>query len=231
MIRIQVSTAAVERELDDLARKQLPFATAKALNQVARESRDLINRDMTKVFDRVAPFTRIAAAAPATLAARKDSLHASVIIKDAQARYLGLEEEGGVRTPADTLAGGKALVVPTSRAKVNARGSMPKGYVAQLARRAQADAARAAKPTRNGRPTKHDKGIVKFTGSGPDGQGPGGFFMRTAGHHLVRLISFESEAHYKPKFRFRARVSEFAQGRMTSALKEALAHAIASARR
>jgi hypothetical protein len=76
-----------------------------------------------EVFDQPTPFTqRGVAALPAT----KAKLYSRVVIKDAQAKYLGIQEDGGIRRPA-----ARALVVPF-QARLNRYGNLPRGGVRRL---------------------------------------------------------------------------------------------------
>jgi len=58
---IRVNMGEVERllpsYLSEVARKQVPFATALALTRVAKESKETLRQEMTKRFDRPTPFT------------------------------------------------------------------------------------------------------------------------------------------------------------------------------
>jgi hypothetical protein len=110
-------------ELSDLAKKQVPFAVARSLTDVARLAKgDVVAQEAAK-FDRPTPFTlRGPAFAPAT----KANLRSKVFIKDIQAGYLALQETGGVRLPSKT-----ALVVPAG-ARLNQYGNLPKGALQRL---------------------------------------------------------------------------------------------------
>lgn len=115
--------AELKATLDDLARKQVPFAAARGLTEVAFRAKSDVDALVKEKFDRPTPFTQHAAGfAPA----RKESLRAKVFIKDAQAEYLALQETGGIRTPAKT-----ALTIP-ARIALNAYGNMPKGALKRL---------------------------------------------------------------------------------------------------
>jgi hypothetical protein len=117
-INVSSNVKQVERSLNDIARKQIPFATARALTTTANLVQARITRELPTIFDRPTPFTmRAIGVTPAT----KTNQTAVVFVKDAQAKYLEIEETGGTRTPA-----GVALVLPGT-IKLNMYGNMPKG--------------------------------------------------------------------------------------------------------
>ena len=116
MIGIQVDMRGLtrmERALTLLAREQVPFATAQALNDCTRAASVAINKAMPEIFDRPTPFTERAAVAPRDLAATKERLASIVTLRPVQAKYLLHEEIGGVRTPAEnTRKSAQALLLP-----------------------------------------------------------------------------------------------------------------------
>lgn len=124
MIRVSVhaDVKAISAQLDQVARKQIPFATAQALTAVAKAAQAKVTRDLPTIFDRPTPFTLRAVG---VTSATKASQTAVVFIKPVQAAYLGIEETGGTRLPSRT-----ALVLPGS-IRLNAYGNIPKGALAR----------------------------------------------------------------------------------------------------
>jgi hypothetical protein len=108
-------------------RSQLPFATARALTMTGRDAKRDLEQHIGQVFDRPTRFTQSSVAAQPATRAR---LYSRVLIKDAQAAYLGLQEDGGTRTPAR-----RAIVVPFG-ARLNQYGNLPRGYVRRMLARA-----------------------------------------------------------------------------------------------
>lgn len=105
-------------------RNQLPFATAKALTDVAQyDVKPAIERRIETAFDKPVQFTKNGVA---YRWATKTTLVSTVLIKDIQARYLALEETGGVRLPTK-----RALVMPVAQ-RVNGFGNLPRGTVQRL---------------------------------------------------------------------------------------------------
>lgn len=110
-------------KLDDVSKRQLPFACARALTESARAAQQDVTRSLPAIFDRPTPFTQRAIGIKA---ARKNDLTAMIFVKDIQAGYLRLEETGGVRLPT-----GRALVLPVDVQR-NAYGNIPKGLLKRL---------------------------------------------------------------------------------------------------
>lgn len=109
--------------LNDLGRKQLPFAAAKALTRTAQTARDEVVRGMPTAFDRPTPFTTRGIT---IISARKTRLEASVLVKDIQAEYLRLQEAGGMRQPKK-----RALITPRG-VKLNQYGNIAQRGLARI---------------------------------------------------------------------------------------------------
>ena len=225
-VQIKIDTRPVRRELSRIAERQVPFAIAFGLTAIAKASQGEIVSELPSIFTKVSAFTRNAIAIkPAT----KGDLVASVLVKDVQARYLSIEETGGTRTPADnTRKASKALTLPGANAKLTATGNLPYGYVQRLAQQAAKTAQPPTTKTRRGAPARPS--VIRMSQHGPNGRGPGGFFMRLPNDKLVRLISFVSEAQYQPKFGFVPRVTAFSSSVAPSLLRAAVEKALATSR-
>lgn len=113
----------VVREVERRFARQVPFATAKALTETAKDVQRAVVEQLPAIFDRPTPFTMrgigVSYATKATLTSR-------VFIKDIQRGYLQLEVTGGTRTPSK-----RALVVP-SGVDLNAYGNMPRNKLKAL---------------------------------------------------------------------------------------------------
>lgn len=122
-LSVKSNIAQFRRQMRREQRSQLPFATAVALTRTGKDAKAAVEKKLPDVFDRPTPFTqRGVAALPAT----KAKLYSRVLIKNAQANYLGIQEDGGIRRPA-----GRALVVPF-QARLNRYGNLPRGGVRRL---------------------------------------------------------------------------------------------------
>jgi hypothetical protein len=228
MLKITVDTKSITKQLDDIAKKQVRFATSVALNTTAKQAAADANEAMPSVFTHANPFTRMAVGVPQF--ATKANLSAMVGIKPKQAQYLGTEITGGTRTPAlNTRLLSQALVLP-------GKGAAPlgSGAVKRIAQQAAADKARraavAAGTRKRGKLTGADAGVFSMSGRAPWGD-VGGFFRRLPGHHLTRLIAFEASAQYPAKFDFKKQVMDSVARTFRGAFEKALARALASARK
>ena len=124
---IPIDSKATVRALNEIQRKQLPFAIANALTQTAKKAQRDLSKATAKYFDRPTPFTKKAfGITPAT----KRHHQADVHIKPIQWTYMFYEVEGGVRTPKHT-----AIPVPTNNlTDRNRYGGMRRRKVDQLLR-------------------------------------------------------------------------------------------------
>lgn len=110
-------------KLDDLGRKQLPFATSLALNEVAKNAQQRAQRRMRTDLDRPTPFT---IRGVRVRRSSKTKLQAEVYIQEIQAEYLQYAVKGGKRRPAK-----RALVVPV-KLKLNKYGNIPRRKIQTL---------------------------------------------------------------------------------------------------
>lgn len=170
---------------------QFQFACAKALTDTVRIIAAKLPAQVDTDLDRPVPFTR---SAFYTQGARKDSLVATVGVKDAQAQYLWWQVEGGARSPAR-----KALKLP-SVVQLNEHGNIPKGLIRQLIARAK-----AGKRATKGQARKFgvSQALDLFYGDPSDGR-PAGIYKRvvvsSTQHRLVPIIVFpQRTAQYSPR--------------------------------
>ena len=199
-----VDTRELERfaaRLGGRAPRQLPFALARGLTAVAREGKEAVDARIPQAFDRPTPFTRRAVG---VVAARKQSLAAEIYIKPIQARYLGLQETGGVRRP---RSGGRALLLPAG-ARVNIYGNLPRRAVARLFARPDVFSGRV--------------GGVAGIWQRPSRS------RRRSGPRL--LVAYESEARYRPRFGFGETVGTVVDRSLTRQIWTAFDAALATAR-
>ncbi len=102
--------------LNRAQRKQVPFATALALTQTAKDVKKAEDIQISKKLDRPTKFTRNAIAlTPAT----KRNLTATIFVKDAQIEYLKYQIYGGKR-----VTRGVGTGVPTKNKKLNTFGNI-----------------------------------------------------------------------------------------------------------
>jgi hypothetical protein len=189
--------------LSDLGRKQLPFATAMALNDTAESVKRVEELEIDRAFDRPTPFTRRALY---MRRASKGRLTAQVGVKSLQAKYLKLQATGGVRRPA-----GSALVVPVS-ARKNKYGNLARGAVKKSLKRADV--------------------FVAGKRRGKTGHLRAGVYQRPkrSGQPLKLLVAFEPRAEYSPRWDFQSLAMRRASGVFPDRFKARLVQAIRSAK-
>jgi len=122
-ISMKADIKQATRKLRGAQRKQIPFATAKALTDTAWDVAKEEKRQLPMKLDRPTPFTQKAFGVKR---ATKRSLVATVFIKPIQAAYLGLQIRGGVRKPKS-----RAFPVPVNQ-RLNKYGNMTRGKIAKL---------------------------------------------------------------------------------------------------
>jgi hypothetical protein len=104
MIKVTFDTRAVRRMLSDLQAKQIPFATATALNDVAFKVQRAERVAIPQVFNKPRPFTQRSVL---VTKATKANLTSTVFIRSEVASYLDPYEFGGLH-----VVPGKLLLDP-----------------------------------------------------------------------------------------------------------------------
>lgn len=142
-IDIAFSTERLTKKLNDLEKRQLPFATSKALNATAQTIKAEIREAMPRVFDRPTPFTLNSLYLSA---ATKRNLFSEVWLKDFASKgtpavkYLAPEVYGGTRRQkrseralerAGFLPSGM-FWTPGTGAKLDKYGNIPGGRITQI---------------------------------------------------------------------------------------------------
>lgn len=199
----RIDTSGADRKFRTV-RKQVRFATVKALTQVAAEARKVETAVLPRVFDQPVRFTQNAITIQPATKARPYSV---VLIKDRQADYLRWQIEGGVRTPQP----GAPVNVPV-KLRVNRAGNIPRGKLAKL--RARPDvfvASRNDPATRHMRPGLYQR--YKRKGRAPK-----------------LLVAFEPSAAYRPIYPYKRRVVRTVLRRYARVFNRALHQALASTR-
>jgi hypothetical protein len=183
----------------NILQQQAPFATAKAMTKTVRQAKAAEDAHILATFDKPTPFTQRAIAfTPAT----KAKLQASVLVKDAQAKYLQAEVDGGRREfksfEQQFADGGQTHVaLPGRGAPLNQYGNLTKAKIKQIAR--DVNSSKKARRFFAGKPKGHDL--------------PAGIYTRTNNNqHITPLLVFASEAVYQKRFKF----SEIAMDTITA---------------
>lgn len=151
VINVTSNVKEIEKSLNELAYKQLPFATAMALNASANQAVEDLKTDMKRVFDRPTPWTLNAFyVKPAT----KNKPDAWVGIRDFAFKgtpawkYLNPQFMGGTRNMKrfelrmTALSGGK-FILPGRGMPLDGYGNISRGQITQILSRlnAMSDAA------------------------------------------------------------------------------------------
>lgn len=123
-LSVKADIRKVAKALEDASRKQLPFATAQAINATAEKVRIAQRDNMREVLDEPTPFTLNSIAVKR---ATKSNPVALVYVKPVAAAYLLPYEIGG-----KNKLNSKALLKPVN-AKVNQYGNLPRNLVRRLA--------------------------------------------------------------------------------------------------
>lgn len=200
---IRSNIADLERDLSDVARKQLPFAIARAINLTLKDMRDGAVRNLIDKLDNPTAFTRNAFAMQW---ANKGTLSGALYAKPVQAAYLLRQEVGGERQP----EGAAAILIPVGQ-RVNAHGNMARG----AARKAMA---------RQG---------VFSGAPGGRAAGRAGIWQRVGkgkARTIRLLVAYEDRADYQPRLGFAEDAERTALAKLPARLVEALSAAMASRR-
>jgi hypothetical protein len=173
---------------------QAPFAVAKALTMTVKNAQANLTEHIKTTFDKPTAFTqRAMAITPAT----KQTLRASVFVKEAQAQYLFPQMTGGARgfktfeekfkTPS-----GMGFIMPGQAAEKNQYGNISKAKLLKIAR------------------DVNTSGNAKrfFSGKPKGGKHPAGVYTRVNNNtSIAPLLIFATNAQYEKRFKF----SEIAQ--------------------
>lgn len=213
--------------LDDVKRRQIPFAVSKALNECARMIRDEERLTMQQVFDRPTPWTLNALQ---IRPASKTKLTAIVEFKDQAERYLGPQIYGGERRMKRSEMWLKAYWAPGGAARRNRYGNMSAGQITQIlsATKTHPDfyawtSRRSLK--RNKKP--RDYFIVRT----PRGKVFPGVWEKYGKAGAIRpILKFIASPKYRKLFPFYEVAHRVADAHLTRLFKEALDYAIQTAR-
>jgi hypothetical protein len=205
-ISVRADTKKLEKTLNELAHKQLPFATAQALTALGRLVQASEKAALPSIFDKPTPFTTNSIG---LIPARKDTLQATVFVKDIAAAYLAPYEFGG----RNKGVGNRDLFLRPANIRLNQYGNLPRNKMAAL----------KAKPN-------------VFVGKikGKNGQEIDGVWQRVKASKgkpasLKLLIRFEDTHPARQHLDYRKRAEQLVRANFNREMGKALAKAIASA--
>ena len=181
-IKIKTETKRVKRYLRKVEKKQIPFATARAITQTLQVAKKDVIRQLDKDIDRPTPFTRRGFRVDG---AKKDTLTGRLFILPKQNQYLQWQIFGGVRTPQGVAFALRPVKPGPGRIRLNRFGNIPPGQ------RAKAQLAKGAFSATIGgvagiwkAPTKTKSGKLR------------------KGSRFQLLLAYERQAVYRPRYRF-----------------------------
>jgi hypothetical protein len=124
-ITVRTNLKAFTKGMDDLAKRHIPYATARALNGVAQKIVTAQKENEARVLDRPTPFTT---GSVRFRPASKTRQAAVIFMMDKAAKILTPYEFGGVNVPV-----GKAFLEPVASFKdLNRYGNLPRGFIAKM---------------------------------------------------------------------------------------------------
>ena len=115
-VDIKSNIKEVTKGMSSIQKKQIPFATANAINTTLFELRKEMAKQTVKKLDNPTPFTQRGFLVEK---ANKSKLFGSLFAKKEVAAYMHYQVEGGTRSS------GKKFAIPTSNAKLNRYGNIP----------------------------------------------------------------------------------------------------------
>lgn len=226
----------VARDLSDFAQRQLPFATALALNEVGAKAIEANKAEMARAFDRPVAWTLNAFH---FRRASKRGLFITIERKlPARGRhYLETQEAGGARPLTGwerqlasrlPYAGHVGFIVPTGNLKLDGHGNIPRGEMQRILSRIGAQGDPANNSTKRSR--ARNPGGAYFVPK-PGGRLSPGVYVRDAGGRIRKVLALNVAAPgYKARFRFEPVMTATAQAHFPPAFERALARALATAR-
>ena len=232
IVSVKAETAGAMHWLDNLHRRQIPFATALALTRTAQAAKREVHAEMLRAFDRPTPFTlNSLQVVPAT----KHTLHAEVKFREfaskgtAAGKYLKPQVFGGPRDAkrfeknlrhAGALPPGK-FIVPGRDARLNQYGGqMPSEIVRILS------ALRAMPDPLQNRGRKRKKAVdyrIVRRGTMPVA------IMRTGSARGI-VMAFVRQPSYRKRFRFFETITSVVRTQYERIFRATLDHAIRSTR-
>lgn len=246
-VEVKVDTKSITKQLSSLARKQVPFATARALTSLARIATEDVRKTMANRFASPVPWTLNAFyAKPATTR----DLTAFVGTREFAGKgnpawkYLQFQDLGGARNAKgmelklSRLSGGQ-YVVPTASTPLDQYGNISRGWMTQVLSRLGAAgdqnvSARRSKRLRKMKLTVAASGhrgeyFIGREGGRSNGRALGVWRLVGPGQ-VQKVLAFTPIApHYTPRIKFadviRKSVLANQKAEFDKALKEALATA------
>lgn len=213
-INIGSNIATASKNMGGAALQQLPFATARALTELARLAQAAEKKALPEVFDRPTPFTLNSIA---VVPARKNKPIATVYVRGIAEKYLEPYEEGGTQF----LGNKRSLFVPV-KAPVNSYGNLPKNALAAYLSRSDCFVAdvKTKQGTFKGLYQRPTVGKIKGKGSK----------LANRTNKTILLVIFEPPRQTTIKLRFGDRAQQVVKKNFNAIFGRELAKALATAR-
>lgn len=229
----------LERDLSDVARRQVPFAMSRAINDTAADLIELNKRQMARTFD--AP-TRWTLNAFHFTRATKARQIATIKRKTAPASrdYLLRQAEGGTRkqTGLERLmntrlaySGQVGYVVPTKYMGRNRHGNMHPGQVQRILSGLKAQNDSAQNETSKSAKRQRRSGNLRYFVPKEESRLSPGVYARKGKAAPIKVLAFTSKApRYNARFKFYPNMNKAAARIMPARFSRAFAAAMATAR-
>ena len=199
-INIRGNVDKTLRDMRNIAKSQVPYATSKAINEIAKMCEKEILKQINQNINNPTAFTKKAVFVSYSNK-NQSPIRATVGIKDKQAEYLIFVEEGGI-----SVATGKAKPVPTSSSK-NRFGNLPKSKTKAIGNG----------KVFSGKPSGRPGGIYQRMGTKRKPK-------------LKMIASWQHSTRHTPRTRFAVRVMLIVKRNVEKVLRKQMALAISSMR-
>lgn len=211
------------RAMHSRVEKNLRFAIARGLTNTAKFAAEKLGQQLPTIFDRPTPFTQRAIG---ITSATKATMQATVFVRNAQAQYLTMQEQGGIRAPRP----GSPINIPVAQ-RINQYGNISRGAIARQKQKCSVFVANGKGKTKHLPPGLYERlGNRKTKGLGSR---RGAKVTTGRGKQKTRvklLVAFERQAKYQPRFRFQERTIKIAQANVRSIIEASIRDAMATMR-
>ncbi len=235
MIKLDIThdLQRLERKLNDMHKRQIPFAAARAVTKTLQRVKDAEVQQMRKVFDRPTRFTLNSLyVKPAT----KKRLSGRVWLRDwapkgtPATKYLAPQIEGGKRQLKgfEKLLNAKGILpdgyyaVPSRKARRDAYGNLNKGLLNQVLSFSGAQRDRA----QNTKQGKKRQTKAKFIVLDPNNGKPGGIWQLDKSKNLFPILIFVKAPTYDDRFNFygvaQKVVDKYLKAELAASIKQAI---------
>lgn len=232
------------KDLDDMARKQIPFAMMRGINETAKEVKKAEDKKIKRVFKKPTKTTQNSVI---ILFAKKTKLEATVKIKDKPfsgsnfsiADYLAPQIFGGSRSrkgsekrlqASGRMTKGRSLF-PGQGTKLNKFGNIPKGHMTRIM--SAVGGHHDAQQNTTAKSKKRNKNVIGFfvvkKGNVSTKHLHPGIYKRV-GRKLIPVIIYGKKPKYQVRFRFFDVADKVINKRLTANFSKSLDFALRTAR-